>query len=208
MSAAADYAAATALLTRPFPAYVSYVDHTSGGWGPFQGAQQTTIVVDVRQGRVISGKPASIHIGGGTDSVGKWGDEDAITHPAFRPHCYEATAAQASTYDGRPAERIAIAGHCGNDHDDEDFSALYVDSSTHVPIAVVGHGDDEHVAVTLEERFTQVADHVVPSALRVKVLAAAGWRGSTSPPASSTPTIASASDRSDRQPNAGGITCP
>jgi hypothetical protein len=174
MNAAADYALASALLTRPLPAYVSYVDHTSGGWGPFQGAHQSTVVVDVRQGRVISGKPSSIHIDGGSDAVGKWGDQDMITHPAFRPQCYQPTGAQAVTYDGRPAERIALVGHCGSDHDDEDFSALYVDPSTHVPIAVVGHNDDEHVAVSLEERFTQVADHVVPAALRVKVLGS-GW---------------------------------
>jgi hypothetical protein len=176
MNAAADYAVATSLLTRPLPAYVSYVDHTSGGWGPFQGAHQATVVVDVRRGRIISGKPTAIHIATGNDSTGTWGDEDAVTHPAFRPRCYDATAAQAATYDGRPAERIALAGHCGDDHDkkDEDFSALYVDPSTHVPIAAVGHDEDDHVDVTLEEHFTQVADHVVPAALRVKVLGS-GW---------------------------------
>ncbi|HTW85948.1 MAG TPA: hypothetical protein VMD91_17895 [Candidatus Sulfotelmatobacter sp.] len=171
MNAAADYAAAAAQLTRTLPAYVAYTDRTEGGFGPFHGGQSSKVVVHVPDGRVISGHPATVHFG-----TGNWREAELLTNPPFRPACYAPTDAQAATFDGKPAERIALRPRCRTGEDDADFTVLYVDPNSRAPLAVVGTDDDKDVQARVEERFIAVDGYTVPAGLHVKVKGE-GWMG-------------------------------
>jgi hypothetical protein len=169
VNAAADYAAAVAQLSRPLPAYVAYTDRASGGLGPFRGTHTTRVVVRTADGQVISGSEPTIYIGATATT-----HDDIVTKPPFRPACYSATSTMATTYDGRPAERIALRGGCEREKKDADFDALFVDPVTHTPLAVVGHDDDPQVAVRLSQRFAVVDGYVVPASIAVTVVGH-GW---------------------------------
>jgi hypothetical protein len=165
VNAAADYAAAVAQLNRALPAYVSYVDHTSGGWGPFHGGDSKLIVVHVPDGRVVRGRPSGIQVGVNTRS----GDTNAVTHPPFQPDCYVPEAAGGATFDGRPAERIALHDRCEQTGEDAAFDAFYVDPVTHQPLAAVGAIDRDRVAVRIEQRYASFAGHIMPASVDVTV---------------------------------------
>ena len=165
MNAAADYAAALAQLNRALPAYVSYVDHTSGGWGPFHGAESRVIVVHVPDGRIIKGHPSAIQIGVNTHLY----DNNVVTYPPFQPACYVPDAASGATFDGRPAELIAVHDRCRRPDKDAAFQTLYVDPVTHQPLAAVGAVENDRVAVRIEQRFAAFAGHVMPASIDVRV---------------------------------------
>jgi hypothetical protein len=165
VNAAADYAAAVAQLNRALPAYVSYVDHTSGGWGPFHGDSSQVIVVHVPDGRVVKGRPGGVHIGINTSSF----EDNVVTHPPFEPTCYVPDAAGSATFDGRPVERIAVHDRCDRTDKDAAFNALYVDPVTREPLAAAGGSDDDRVAVRIEQRFAPFAGHIMPASIDVSV---------------------------------------
>jgi len=166
MDAVADYAAAKNALLRPLPAYVSYRVVSHAGAGPFASDQDQTIVVRTSDGRVVRGKPPSLQIGSNSKTHY---DKDVVERPPFDPACYTARSAREATFEGKPAEAIALRETCAHDKDDGDFSELYVDPRTHDPLAAVGDSTDDSVRVRVVQRYVAVEDHFMPSALDVRV---------------------------------------
>jgi len=168
MDAAADYAAAKALLTRPLPAYVSYTVHSRVKFDAIVRSETSEVVVRTADGVVVKGKvPASaqgFHFNTGDDS-----GMEPIAHAAFKPRCYEPTGAKLREYGGKNLEAIALRDLCAKSKDDKDFDTLYVDPATREPVAATANDDDEHVLVRLVQQFTRVEDHALPSSLYVRV---------------------------------------
>jgi hypothetical protein len=168
MDAAADYAAAKAMLTRPLPAYVSYTARSRVKFDAVDHNETDDIVVRTADGVVVKGKvPASsqgVHFSTGDDS-----GMEPIAHAAFKPRCYEPARATTREYGGRSLEAIELRELCGKSKDDKDFDTLYVDPRTHEPVAATGNADEDHVLVRLEQQFTRVGDHALPSTLYVRV---------------------------------------
>lgn len=168
MDAAADYAAAKAMLTRPLPAYVSYTARSRIKFDAIDHRGTDDIVVRTADGVVVKGKvPASsqsVHFSTAEDS-----GMEPVAHPAFKPRCYEATGATLHEYAGRNLEAIALRDLCGKAKDDKDFDTLYVDPRTHEPVAATASGDEDHVLLRLSQEFTRVGDHSLPSTLYVRI---------------------------------------
>jgi hypothetical protein len=168
MDAAADYAAAKAMLSRPLPAYISYTAHAHVKFDAITHDDTRQIVVRTSDGKVLkgsvpSGVPSNMHIGNDNDSF-----EPAV-HPAFKPACYSAKSASLQNYQGRSLEAIGLTESCNKDPDDKDFDTLYVDPRTHEPVAVTGSDDSQHVYVNLSQQYTRVGDNVLPSTFFVRV---------------------------------------
>lgn len=166
MNAAADYAAAKAMFTRPVPAYASYTVHSHVKMDAIVKDKTNRIVVRTRDGKILKGDPGGIPV-----SVGHDTGNEPLTDPAFKPACYEAAGARAERFAGRNVEAIALHGLCtSKDKGQQDFDTLYVDPETHEPIAVVGADtSDQHVDVRLEQHFTSVEGRALPSTLYVRV---------------------------------------
>jgi hypothetical protein len=169
MDAAADYAAAKAMMTRPLPAYVSFAVRSHVKFDAIVRDETSQVVVRTQDGVVVKGKvpespPNGIQIGDERDS-----GMEPVKHPAFKADCYEATGARMQAYHGAEREAIALRTVCSRKKGDQDFDTLYVDSFTHEPIAAVGADDDGHVAVQLVQQFTRVQDHALPSSLYVRI---------------------------------------
>jgi hypothetical protein len=169
VNATADYAAAAAQLNRPLPAYVSYVDRSSGGWGPLQGSRSTHVVVRTSDGHVISGSSPVIRIGADATT-----SDDVVTRPPFRPACYAPGVATLTEFDGRPAERIGLHTRCDKSDKDADFDSLYVDPVSHRPLAAIGNNADETTTVRIVQRFVAVDGYVLPAGIDVTVIGH-GW---------------------------------
>jgi len=177
LDAAHDYASAIRYLHNTFPAYVSYVQKTRAKIGPIDRSDEGTIVVRTSDGKVVSGKPSEIQINASSKFHG-----DAVEHSPFDPDCYAPVSASSTTFDGAPAEALALRGTCKSGHDDKDdasdldFTTLYVNPHTFQPLSVSGVNNDDTVSVRLEEDFSAVDGHTVPSLLSVRVLGH-GWMG-------------------------------
>lgn len=168
MDAAADYAAARAMLARPLPAYVSYVARSHVKFDAIVRDGTQEVVVRTSDGAVIKGRDA-IHPPFVQVSGEKLGGDEAVTNPAFIPHCYVATGARMDSYDGSKAEAIALRDDCAKSPDDKDFDTLYVDPQTHRPIAATGTEIDSPVSVRLEQGFAAAGGYVLPASLYVRV---------------------------------------
>lgn len=161
MNATSDYDAARAALGRTLPPYVSYqVTSHATGMG-FAKDDTTTIVVRTRDGKIVKGTPPTVKIGAGTSYSG-----DVVSQPLFDVACYRATATRRDKYDGRPAEALSLnaTGTCEHDRHG-DFDTLYLDPTTHAPLAAVGNQHDDPVAVALSSATCAPALH---SAVRLR----------------------------------------
>jgi hypothetical protein len=167
VNAAADYAAVRKALTKPLPAYVSYVAQTHAKIGPFDHDGTEHIVVRTSDGKVLSGRTDNFQISsGGSSSPG-----DVVTRPVFEANCYEATAARNAQFEGKAVEALSIRYTCpksGGDHE-RDFNTLYVEPTGLDPIAAVEADNDEHVNALLTQRFARFGDRVLPSVLDVRI---------------------------------------
>jgi hypothetical protein len=171
MDATADFAAVKQHLARPLPPYVSYEVVSHAGLGPFAKTENGTIVVRTSDGKIVKGKAPNIQIGADSDSTY---EGDIVTHPPFKPNCYEATSAQAATFEGRAVEEIRLHDTCDHGKGDGDFNRVYVDPESHEPIAAAGGNTDEQVVVHVTERIERMADYFVPTSLNVTVKGS-GW---------------------------------
>src|SRR5579864_680798 len=113
MNAAADYAAAKAMLTRALPAYVSYVVRSHVKLDAIVRNETSNVVVRTSDGVVVKGKvpegaPGGIHL----TSEGYSAMEPA-THPAFKVRCYEPASARMRVYAGKNLEAISLRNLCG-----------------------------------------------------------------------------------------------
>jgi len=165
LNATSDYDAARAALGRTLPPYVSYqVTSHATGMG-FAKDDTTTIVVRTRDGKIVKGTPPTVKIGAGTSYSG-----DVVSQPPFDVACYRATATRRDKYDGRPAEALSLnaTGTCEHDRHG-DFDTLYLDPTTHAPLAAVGNQHDDPVAVHLEQRYVRTGGFILPSAFDVAV---------------------------------------
>jgi hypothetical protein len=171
MDATADFAAVKQHLTRPLPAYVTYSVQSHAGMGPFAKTENETIVVRTSDGKIVKGKPPNIQIG--ADSHSEY-EGDVVTHPPFKPNCYDATSAREATFEGRPVEEIRLRDTCEHEKNDGDFNRIYVDPATHEPIAALGGNTDENVVVHVTERLQRSSDYIVPTSLEVTVKGS-GW---------------------------------
>ena len=164
MDAAADYAAARAMLARTLPAYVSYVVRAHVKMDAIVRDQTEDVVVRTRDGKILKGNPGAVPGG----FAGNTGNEP-VSDPAFKPKCYEAQSAAQKSLDGRQVEAIALRYTCRGREGDKDFETLYVDPVTHAPVMAEGEEADQHVDVRLEQRFTRTGTYVLPSTLYVRV---------------------------------------
>jgi hypothetical protein len=176
MDAVADYAAATALLGRPLPAYVSYTARSHAKFDAIVHDDTNEVVVRTKDRTVIRGQsaPQVPYVQIGDD---KPNGNEAITDPAFVPRCYIATGARIASYEASQLEAIALRDKCAKSKDDKDFDTLFVDPATHRPVAAVGTQNDTHVDVHLVQKFIAVRDYVLPSSLYVRVQGSGlmGW---------------------------------
>jgi len=168
MDAAADYAVAKAMLTRPLPAYVSYTAHSRVKFDAIDHSETDAVVVRTSDGVVVKGKVPStsqgFHFNTGEDN-----GMEPVAHPAFKPSCYQAVSAKLRDYEGRNLEAITLRETCSRSESDKDFDTLYVDPDTHEPVVATGSGDDEHVLVRLNQEFTKVGNRALPSTFYVRV---------------------------------------
>ncbi len=172
MDAAADYAAARHALAQPLPAYVSYVLHSQGSFGPFKHADTQHVVVRTSDGKIVSGKLSSVQVNADTSY-----SDDLVTHPPFKPACYDATSAKSVEFQGNAVEELSLAFKCRDSEHEHGFTVLYVDPATHEPIAALEERNDSNVYVRLEQRFARVGTRVLPSGLDVRVKGSGflGW---------------------------------
>jgi hypothetical protein len=161
--AAADYHAATALLSRPLPAYVTYQLETRVRMGLLQNAASETIVVRTADGTVLHGKlPAD------DDALADTPKGEFLTNPPFVPHCYAPQSALDAELDGHNLLAIKLEDRCKKD-DDAAFDTLYVDKQTHEAVAATADADDEGARVRLDERFARSGVYVLPASFTVTV---------------------------------------
>lgn len=175
MDAAADYAAAKAMLNRPLPAYVSYTVRSHVKFDAFVTNKTSSLTVRTADGEVVKGDipdigPGSFNIGG----QGTKGTEPA-KHPVFQARCYEPTGAEMRRYQGAGSaswsnlEAISLHSLCTKKKGDQDFDTLYVDPRSHEPIAAVGTPGDQTVDVRIEQTYGRTADRVMPATLYVRI---------------------------------------
>jgi hypothetical protein len=166
MDAAADYAAAKAMLTRPLPAYVTYAVHAHVKADAIVKDTTEEIVVRTKDGKILKGHPGAVP-GGAAANTGN----EPVTDPAFKPRCYEAAGARLQRFEDRELEAIALRDLCKSDADkgSKEFETLYVDPRTHEPVAATVVAPDPHVDVRVEQRFARIGDRAMPSTLYVRV---------------------------------------
>ena len=162
MDAAADYAAAKAMLTRPLPAYVSYTVRSHVKFDAIVRDKTSSVTVRTSDGKVVEGEvpdaaPESFNFG----PQGRSGMEP-VKHPGFQAHCYEATGAETKRYQGATSgswsnlEAISLRGLCAKKKGDQDFDTLYVDPQERMnSIAAVGTPGDQTVEVRLEQTYAR-----------------------------------------------------
>ncbi len=164
MNAAVDYAAASAALTKPLPAYVSYMESAHLKFDALTRDQTANLVLRVSDGKIVKGEPISFN-----PIVPSSSGNDILTDPPFVPHCYDPIDARPATYAGQAVEALALRSRCHpNQHLDEDatgFDTLYVDPRSHDPVAAFASQTKQDMSLSLEERFVRDGAYVVPSAL-------------------------------------------
>jgi len=172
MDAVHDYAAAARFMHNTFPAYVGYVQRMHAKLGPIVKDEEDAVVVRTSDGKVVSGKNASVTVAPGQGFSGNI----VLTSP-FNPACYAPVSASRENYDGAAAEAIELRGICRHGNDDPDFTTLYVDPRTQEPLGVVGGTNDKDVRVRLEETFRRVGDRLLPAHFGVTVKGKSFWLG-------------------------------
>src|SRR6185312_1091115 len=170
MDAPADYSAAVRALTRNLPAYISYTIHSFVHVG-VDHEETDEVVVRTSDGKIVKGSRPKINVGTGADSK-----RAAVSDVPFDPKCYVPTGAHATQFEGHAVEQIDLRSTCRDRGESDadaktsgDFTKLYVDPSSHVPLVALGEGTDKTVAVNLEQRFTNANGHIVPASFRVEV---------------------------------------
>jgi hypothetical protein len=172
MDAPADYSAAVSMLTRNVPAYISYTIHAFVHVG-VDHQETDRVTVRTSDGKVVKGKRPDVVVNGGNNKG------PAVHNSVFNPKCYVVTGARRAQFEGHAAEELALRSTCHDRSDGDkssdpknegDFTTLYIDPVSHVPLAVIGgNPDDKTVAVRIDQHFTQASGHVVPSSLHVEV---------------------------------------
>jgi hypothetical protein len=165
MSAASDYQQAVRMLAKPLPAYVTYVQHGHAKIDAIDKTQTSEVTVRTRDGKIVKGKGLEIVVGEDKHTTGS-----ILKNSPFDPACYEGVSSHPSNFDGQDASAIALKDVCKHDaKDDDDFSVIYVDAKTLVPLAVVGGKNDPPVDVHIEERFASTGGYVLPGTVAVRV---------------------------------------
>jgi hypothetical protein len=168
MNADADYKAAIAYLNRPLPAYVTYHETSHAKVDAITRDNAQTLVVRTKDGKVLRGKTSSINIGS-NDTY----HDNVVVRPPFKPACYAATTAAPAVFDGRHVEAIGLRHTCDSGSSPHarrgDFSTLYVDPRSHLPLGAVGGIRDAPVVVNLEQRYARFGAYVLPALLDVRV---------------------------------------
>jgi hypothetical protein len=172
MDAAHDYATATRFMHNTFPAYVGYVQRMHAKIGPIVKDEEDAVVVRTSDGKVVSGKNATVTIAPGEGFSGNI----VLTSP-FNPSCYAPVAETPETYDGAAADALQLRATCRHQKDDPDFTTLYIDPRTQEPLGVVGGTNDSDVRVRLEETFRRVGDRLLPAHFGVTVKGKSFWLG-------------------------------
>lgn len=165
MTAATDYAKAEALLTRPLPAYVSYVRTGSArGIGNGNDAART-VYVRTKDGAIVSGTAGSTIQTTHYSSNGG----NPVTSSPFTPKCYKPVSESPARWDGNAATAIALRDVCGGDPEDNPFTTLYVDPATGAPVAADGTFSESGVSVTLTQRYGRFGAYVLPTGINANV---------------------------------------
>ncbi len=169
MNAASDYAAASAALNKPLPAYVAYTTHAHMKFDAIVRDESSNLVVRTSDGAIVKGKRpfGNVNYGGRFNA-----NDDIVTAPPFKPSCYQAKTAKSATYDGRAVEAISLRGTCkdtNGEKSDTDFDTLYVDPRSHDPVAATASDNSDAVAVNLIQGYARTGDYVLPSSLYVRV---------------------------------------
>lgn len=171
--AAADYHAATALLLKPLPAYVSYELETRVRMGVLHNESSERIVVRTADRTLLHGK---LPEGGDVDAQGAHGAAadvpkgEFLTNPPFVPHCYAPQSALDAELDGRSLLAIKLDDLCKKSSDEDTaFDTLYIDPRTHEPVAAVADVDDDGARVRIDERFARSGEYVLPASFTVTV---------------------------------------
>ena len=172
MTADSDYARVIHTLARQrLPTYVSYVDSlTLNGFHETNGGAPSPqrITVDTRSGKIISGTPQRIKIGGPKSAE----SSNPVLRPAFDPRCYRATSEERASYNGADALLFELTPTCGT-RDNYPFAQLYADRSTWQPLAATGTFFDREARgganVGIEQRYGTFGGYVLPALLNVDV---------------------------------------
>jgi hypothetical protein len=159
MNAAADYAAASAALTKTLPAYVSYTESAHMKFDALTRDQTTTVVLRTSDGKIVKGAPISFN-----PIIQSSDGNNILTDPPFVPHCYDPIDARPATYAGQGVEAIALRSRC-HDEDTNGFDTLYVDPRSHDPVGAIASTMKQNLSLSLEERFARAGACIVPSAL-------------------------------------------
>jgi len=127
--------------------------------------QSGAITVRTSDGKIVKGKDFDIVVG--EDKKTK----SILKNAPFDPACYRAVSAHPSNFDGHAAEAIALTHVCGH-HDssgDGDFNTLYVDASSHAPLAATGGKSESPVDLRITQRFVSTGGYVLPASIAVRV---------------------------------------
>ena len=169
MNAAADYAAAKAMLTRALPAYVSYDVHSHVKLDAFVRNETSNVVVRTSDGVIVKGKVPEAAAGGLHISGNTYSAMEPVARPAFKVRCYEAAGARMRLYGGRNLEAISLRSLCRKGSGAKGFDTLYVDPRSREPIAAAGSDIDEPVRLSVVEQFSRVKGHALPSSFRLRI---------------------------------------
>lgn len=154
---ASDFdAAVRALRTQTLPAVVAYTESGSAHGIAHFDQPQVRIVVDVRNGRVISRTPAS----GDSDME----DVGLLTKRVFDPACYVATSERAQQYDGRSAIAIGVSKTSACTADTA-FSTIYADASNFELLGADSLETDEGMTIAISIRYGRVGGYIVPTSI-------------------------------------------
>jgi len=172
MDAVHDYAEATRFMHNTFPAYVGYVQRMHAKIGPIVKDEEDAVVVRTSDGKVVSGKNATVTITPGQGFSG-----NIVLSSPFNPACYVPVSVARETFDGSATEAIGLRETCRHGSDDPDFTTLYVDVRSLEPLGVVGGTNDKDVRVRLEETFRRVGERLLPAHFGVTVKGKSFWLG-------------------------------
>jgi hypothetical protein len=159
MSAAADYAAASAALTKPLPAYVSYTENAHMKFDALTRDLTTDLVLRTGDGKIVKGAPISFNPVVSSDR-----GNNVLTDPPFVPHCYDPIDARRATYAGQAVEAIALRSRCHGE-DANGFDTLYIDPRSQDPVGAIASTMKQNISMIFEERFVRAGAYIVPSAL-------------------------------------------
>lgn len=167
-----DYAHAVAYLDRRrLPPYVSFIERGEArGLESFDDGHER-IYVRTSDGAVVSFTKAGVERVSNSNSNT---DNPFRSDWLFNPSCSTPVSEEPWHWNGISTIRFTLRATCSNDIA---ISHLYADPQTLQPVAIDGSvtdGDDAHMTVALEMRYTQVSGYTVPSEARVHAVGH-GW---------------------------------